>query len=701
MKSRLLLCVLSTAYLFLALTAAAQQAAPVSSPATVNSVPNLINYSGILKDTTGRTLTSITAVTFLLYKEEQSAAPLWLETQNVQPDKTGHYSVQLGSASKNGIPSDLFTNGEARWLAVQIGTEPEQARVLLVAVPYAMKSVDAQTLGGLPPSAFVLAVPTASSSSEAGQASPVSSLPSAAPPPASVTGSGTANFIPLWTSTSNVSNSVLFQSGTGTTAKIGINTTSPLATLHVKGPAIVAGLLSLPPTVPATAAAGAISEPQNIAASAFNSSTHAPVTETFQWEAEPAGNNTPNPSATLNLRFGSGGGTSETGLFIASNGRITFAPGQLFPNTGTVKSVGSGLGLKGGPITTTGSLSIDPTVVPQLGAASNKFAGSISASSFTGSGAGLSNVTAVNSNELGGLTSSAYAQVGAANTFSQGQTINNSLSVATLVFGGLALNVTGGYNPLNNDGADGTHSVGGDANPDPKGFGSGGIGIYGQGGKGGGGADGAGGTFQGGSNIGGGDGIDAFPGIGALAGFFSGDIQVTGAISAGTKDFKIDHPLDPANKYMVHASIESSEMMNLYTGNVMTDAQGEAVVQLPDWFEAVNRDFRYQLTVIGQFAQAIVSSEIYNHQFTIRTNAPNVKVSWQVTGVRHDAYAKAYPLVVEQEKEQRLKGFYIHPELYGAPEEKQIEWARHPQTMKKLKEVRAQQMSAQKKQQPN
>jgi hypothetical protein len=131
-----------------------------------------------------------------------------------------------------------------------------------------------------------------------------------------------------------------------------------------------------------------------------------------------------------------------------------------------------------------------------------------------------------------------------------------------------------------------------------------------------------------------------------------------------------DHPLDPANKYLYHASVELSEMMNIYTGNITTDGQGEATVQLPEWFEDLNTNFRYQLTVIGQFAQAIVAREIQNHEFATRTSTPKVKVSWQATGVRQDAYAKAHPLVVEEEKEGRLRGFYIHPELYGAPEEK-------------------------------
>ena len=84
------------------------------------------------------------------------------------------------------------------------------------------------------------------------------------------------------------------------------------------------------------------------------------------------------------------------------------------------------------------------------------------------------------------------------------------------------------------------------------------------------------------------------------------------------------------------------------------------------WFEALKRDFRYQLTVIGQFAQAIIGAEIQSGQFTIRTSAPNVKVSWQVTGVRQDAYAKAHPLVVEEEKPAHMQGFYLYPELHGA-----------------------------------
>ena len=166
--------------------------------------------------------------------------------------------------------------------------------------------------------------------------------------------------------------------------------------------------------------------------------------------------------------------------------------------------------------------------------------------------------------------------------------------------------------------------------------------------------------------------------------------MITGTLSASVKNFKIDHPLDPANKYLVHASVESSEMKNIYDGTITTDAEGNATVSLPSWFEALNADFRYQLTAIGQFAQAIVSRKVQNNQFSIKTSIPGVEVSWQVTGVRHDAYAMANPLVVEEDKGARLRGFYINPELHGAPAERQIEWARHPRMMKKMLQQRQQ-----------
>ena len=153
--------------------------------------------------------------------------------------------------------------------------------------------------------------------------------------------------------------------------------------------------------------------------------------------------------------------------------------------------------------------------------------------------------------------------------------------------------------------------------------------------------------------------------------FILGDLYVS-----GDKNFEIDDPLDPTNKYLIHSCIESPDRMNIYNGNVVTDANGSAVVNLPSYFQTLNIDYRYQLTVIGQFAQAIVESEISNNQFTIKTDKPNVKVSWQVTGIRNDPYAKTNPMVVEKEKAPNERGKYLRPELFGQPKEKGIYYAK-------------------------
>jgi len=144
----------------------------------------------------------------------------------------------------------------------------------------------------------------------------------------------------------------------------------------------------------------------------------------------------------------------------------------------------------------------------------------------------------------------------------------------------------------------------------------------------------------------------------------TGNVHVVNNLTKGGGSFQIDHPLDPANKYLSHSFVESPDMMNIYNGNITTDSLGNATVLLPDWFEALNRDFRYQLTVIGEFSQAIIAREIKHNRFTIRTNRPHVKVSWQVTGIRHDAYANAHRIQVEEDKGDK-RGTYLHPELIG------------------------------------
>jgi hypothetical protein len=174
------------------------------------------------------------------------------------------------------------------------------------------------------------------------------------------------------------------------------------------------------------------------------------------------------------------------------------------------------------------------------------------------------------------------------------------------------------------------------------------------------------------------------------AGYFNGDLQVTGRLYKASGSFIIDHPLDPANKYLCHSFVESPDMKNVYDGVVMLDDKGEAEIELPDWFDALNKDFRYQLTAIGAPGPNLyVAEEISeantnysnrssssrnnnNNHFKIAGGTSGMKVSWQVTGIRKDPYAKAHPVQVEEDKPEKERGYYLHPNLYGEPEQKLV-----------------------------
>lgn len=147
--------------------------------------------------------------------------------------------------------------------------------------------------------------------------------------------------------------------------------------------------------------------------------------------------------------------------------------------------------------------------------------------------------------------------------------------------------------------------------------------------------------------------------------------------ATGTKSFQIDHPLQPETHYLNHFCTEGPEPYNVYRGNVITDARGYAEVALPDYFEQINRDPTYHLTVIGVFAQAIISEEVHDNRFVIRTDKPGVKVSWEVKAIRNDPWVQRYGYQTEQEKAAEHQGRYLHPELYGQPKEMGIHY--HPE----------------------
>jgi Chaperone of endosialidase len=344
------------------------------------AVPQMVNYSGVLLDANGKPLSGFVGVTFSLYKESQGGAPLWTETQNVQADKAGHYTAALGSSKSQGMPAEIFASGEARWLGVQAQGQAEQSRVLLMSVPYALKALDAETIGGRPASSFMLA-PAAS-----GNSGKTANLP-----PGTITGSGTADFIPRFTGTTTIGNSNIFET---VGANVGIGTTTPAAKLDVKGTQDVRDTLTL-----------------------FPKTTH-PVLSVH-----------------------------GTAFAVNSTGVVTFVAGQTFPGTGTVTSVGSGLGLKGGPITTSGTLSIDTSVVPQLGT-SNSFTGNqavngtVSASQVISTVATgtppltVNSVTLVpnlNASYLGGYAASQFQPAGSyatlgANSFTGSQTVAGNVN---------------------------------------------------------------------------------------------------------------------------------------------------------------------------------------------------------------------------------------------------------------------------------
>ena len=140
--------------------------------------------------------------------------------------------------------------------------------------------------------------------------------------------------------------------------------------------------------------------------------------------------------------------------------------------------------------------------------------------------------------------------------------------------------------------------------------------------------------------------------------------------ASGTKSFIIDHPLDPENKNLKHYCMESPEVLNLYRGNIILDANGEAVVELPDYFESINKNFSYNLTPIGSPVNLYIKEKIENGQFKIAGGEPNMEVSWTVYAERNDKYLQTYPGSKQVEVDKRQPGKYLSPELYGQPQEK-------------------------------
>ena len=371
---------------------------------------------------------------------------------------------------------------------------------------------------------------------------------------------------------------------------------------------------------------------------------------------------------------------------IESTGGFKFPDGSVQTSSaaGSLSAVAHDTTLIGNGTTASPLGVAVPLVLNGLGGSQ----GIIQASNTTAGGIGVRAVGGNNDTEAGGI-----GVVGIGGTSFAGQ-------------GGAGAAFAGGLGD-NNFGGEGVQAFGGNT---IGGSGRAGVGVLATGGAsnfGGPGVRAVGGTGNGAGNRGG-TGIEAFGGQGAggaavgLAGRFNGDVQVTGNLSKGGGAFKIDHPLDPENKYLYHSFVESPDMKNIYDGTVVTDENGDAVVTMPEYFDALNKDFRYQLTVIGTFAQAIIAEKIKDNRFSIKTSAPGVEVSWQVTGIRRDAFANKHRIPVEEEKPEVERGYYLHPEAFGQPEEKSVNWASDPEGMMRLRQQRieAEQMRVRQPDQP-
>ena len=178
------------------------------------------------------------------------------------------------------------------------------------------------------------------------------------------------------------------------------------------------------------------------------------------------------------------------------------------------------------------------------------------------------------------------------------------------------------------------------------------------------------------------------------AGKFLGNVNmqdnlvVVGTLSKGAGAFKIDHPLDPENKYLYHSFVESPDMMNVYNGNIVLDNNGEATIELPEYFEALNKEFRYQLTCIGGYAPVYIAQEVSSNNFKISGGTPGMKISWQVTGIRQDPYANKNRIPLEVEKSEKEKGHYLHYKEYNQPIEKSIRVVNDPEILEKLNKTK-------------
>ena len=656
MKTKTAITIIALTFLFFGMSAA--------------EAPRTLNYQGVLTDIEGAPLFGDHFITFRLYDSATGGSEIWSEADSVTITN-GVFSQTLGLTT----PLELAFD-ETYWLSIAVDGEEEMTpRSRLTSSPYALRTALADSVvGGV----------------------------------GEIDGSGTVNRLALFSGPQDIASSDIYQ----VNDKIGIGTSSPQARLHVDASGTTWDSYTLIQSSPYVGYAGGLllTNSPNLTGTSFKMTSsynfsgngiarfgfvENDATETFihgptfelDYSGEVGIGTTPNEKLTvegvLSLDETSApSGTAGYGKLYVKSGdhKLYFKSGTgleyNLTNTGggggTVTSISQGTGItcSPNPITGSGSVSFNQTW------GDGRYVNEGQENSInplmisSGGGGNGEALTIVNGDvEWGYPVAQALIVPYAAQVNSQ----------TTL------LDLEGTSNYSNNPAILGTRAA-------HDGYG---IGVKGVGGKIGvqGWAEGTGDTdYRGvdcfasgtsGANVygvyamaqGGSGGFTAAvygTATNGMAGYFDGYLYADD-VSSGIKEFKIDHPLDPANKYLRHSSVESPDMMNVYNGNVVVDASGGAWIELPDYFEALNQDFRYQLTPVGGPGPNLyVAEEISGNRFRIAGGEPGMKVSWQVTGIRHDPVAERFRVQVEEEKPAAERGKYLIPEVYGVPESAKI-----------------------------